>query len=48
MLLEESLIEVKEDFYHEEILFDDPDELMKIFADLEERNLNNILKTQEV
>jgi len=36
MLLEETLIDVPEDFYDEDILFDDPDQLMQIFADLEE------------
>ena len=36
-----------ESYYAEEILFNDPEQLMEIFTDLEEKNLKNIRKTQE-
>lgn len=47
-LLAEDLIDVKdENFYDEEILFDDPEQLMNIFSYLEEKNLAIIKKAQE-
>lgn len=43
-LLEQDLIDVPEDYYDEQILFDKPDQLMEIFQSLEERNLEIIKK----
>jgi hypothetical protein len=35
-LLKQDLINVPKDYYDEQILFDDPDQLMEVFAYLEE------------
>ena len=47
-LLEMDLIDVGEDFYDEEILFDSPDQLMDIYSMLEEQNLKMISNCQDV
>ena len=47
MLLKLDLIDVPEDFYQEELLFNEPERLMEVFTQLEEQNLQNISKTQE-
>lgn len=46
-LLEEDKIDVPADFYDEEVLFDDPEQLIEIFAGLEEQNLKKIKNCQE-
>jgi hypothetical protein len=43
MLYNEDLIPVDEDFYDEELCFKDPNDLNKIFSELEEQNLYLIL-----
>ena len=48
MLHKEDLIDVPDDFYDEDILFTDPNQLMEMFSDLEEANLDNIRKTQDI
>ena len=47
-LLAEDLIDVPEDFYHDEILYDHPDQLLARFEYLEDANLKNVLKTQDI
>ena len=42
------LIDVGEDFYDEEILFDSPNQLMEIYGILEENNLKTIGECQDV
>lgn len=45
-MLDDYLIEVAPDFYMEDVGFnDDPEELSKIFTDLEEKNLTMIHNT---
>lgn len=44
-LLENDDIDVPEDFYDEQILFDDPKDLMTIFEELQEINLDRIQKS---
>lgn len=46
-LLKEDLIDVPEDFYDEKILFEEPEQLMQIFTNLEEKNLDIIKKSQD-
>ena len=41
-MLAEDKIDVSNDFYDEEILFDSPDQLIEIFSLLEEQNLKKI------
>ena len=41
-LLKLDLIDVPRDYYDEQILFEDPEALMEVFAYLEEQNLKNI------
>lgn len=48
MLYNEDLIPVDEDFYDEELCFKDPNDLNKIFSELEEQNLYLILQSQEL
>ena len=48
MLFNEDLIAVEEDFYDEELCFKDPNDLNKIFSELEEQNLYLILQSQEL
>ena len=45
--LKQDLIDVPDDFYEEKIMFEDADDLMVVFKDLEDKNLTKILKTQE-
>ena len=47
-LLEKDLIDVPDDFYHDEILYDHPDQLLARFEYLEDANLKNVLKTQDI
>ena len=47
-LLEMDLIDVGEDFYDEEILFENPGQLMEIYSLLEEQNLKMISNCQDV
>jgi hypothetical protein len=47
-LLKLDLIELPEDFYEENMLFEEPEKLMDVFTQLEEQNLTNISKTQEL
>ena len=47
-LLEMDLIDVGDDFYDEEILFKDPNQLMEIYSLLEEQNLKKISECQDV
>ena len=42
--LREDLIDVPEDYYEEDILFNDPKQLLDIFTQLEEKNLTIIRK----
>lgn len=44
-LLKEDLIDVPDDFYEDEILYDHPDQLLDRFVSLEDANLKNVLKT---
>jgi len=46
-MLDEYLIVVPEDFYEEELFFKDPNDLEKIFGNLEEENLFLIHNRQE-
>ena len=39
ILFAEDLIDLDEDFFDEELLFNDPDDLNLIFSELEEQNL---------
>ena len=48
MLLEMDLIDVGDDYYNEEILFSDPDQLMEIYSQLEEQNLKKINECQDI
>ena len=48
MLFNEDLIDLPEDFFKEELLYNDPDELNAIFSELEEKNLYLIHMSQEV
>lgn len=43
--LKADLIDVPDDFYEEEILYDKPEQLMEVFKDLEDKNLAQIQKT---
>lgn len=45
--LKQDLIDVPDDFYEEKIMFEEADDLMVVFKDLEDKNLTKILKTQE-
>lgn len=47
-LLKLELIDVPKDFYYEELLFEEPERLMEVFTQLEEQNLQNVAKTQEI
>lgn len=46
-LFAEDLIEVDDDFFDEDLLFKDPDDLNMIFSELEEQNLYLIHQSQE-
>ena len=41
------LIDVPDDFYEDEILYDQPKQLLDRFEALEDENLKNVLDTQE-
>ena len=45
--LKDDLIDVPDDFYDEVVLYDNPEQLMDVFKDLEDQNLTKILKTQD-
>ena len=47
-LLVEDLIDVPDDFYEDEILYDNPEQLLARFEYLEDANLKNVLKTQDI
>ena len=47
MLFAEDLIELDENFFDEELCFNDPNDLNKIFSELEEQNLYLIHQSQE-
>jgi hypothetical protein len=47
-LLKEDKVDVPNDFYDEEILFDGPDQLIDIFSLLEEQNLKKIRACQDI
>lgn len=42
------MIDVPDDFYDDDILYDHPDQLMERFTSLEDANLKNVLKTQDI
>jgi len=44
-LLKEDFVDVDKDFYEEDILYKDPQQLMDNFSYLEDQNLKNIKKT---
>lgn len=46
MLFAEDLIQIDDEFFDEELCFDDPNELNQIFTDLEEKNLYLINQSQ--
>jgi hypothetical protein len=48
MLFAEDLIPVDDEFFDEELCFKDPNDLNKIFSELEEQNLYLILQSQEL
>lgn len=48
LLFANDLIPVDNDFYEEELLFKDPNDLNKIFGELEEQNLYLINQSQEL
>ena len=48
MLFAEDLIQIDDDFFDEELCFDDPNDLNQIFTDLEEKNLYLIHQSQEL
>lgn len=48
MLFKEDFIKVDDDFYDEDLLFADPNDLNKIFSELEEQNLYLIHQSQEL
>lgn len=48
MLFAEDLIQVEDDFFDEELCFDDPNDLNQIFSELEEQNLYLIHQSQEL
>lgn len=48
MLFKEDLIDLPEDFFDEELYYNDPNELNNIFSELEEKNLYAIHMSQEV
>ena len=43
-----SLVDVPDDYYKDELFFTDPEELLQIFAKLEEDNLSKILEQSEM
>lgn len=47
-MLAEDKIDVPNDFYDEDILFDSPDQLIDIFSLLEEQNLKKIRACQDI
>ena len=47
MLFAEDLIELDENFFDEDLCFNDPNDLNKIFSELEEQNLYLIHQSQE-
>lgn len=48
MLFAEDLIQIDDDFFDEELCFEDPNDLNQIFTDLEEKNLYLINQSQEL
>ena len=47
-LLHEDLIPLDESYYNEELCFNDPNDLNKIFGELEEQNLYLIHQSQDL
>ena len=47
-MLAEDLIDVPDDFYEDEILYTQPEQLLARFEYLEDANLKNVLKTQDI
>jgi hypothetical protein len=47
MLFAEDLIHLDENFFDEDLCFEDPNDLNKIFSELEEQNLYLIHQSQE-
>ena len=48
MLMREDLIDLPQDFFDEQLYFNDPNDLNNIFGELEEKNLYLIHMSQEV
>lgn len=48
LLFNEDLIDLPEEFFDEELLYSDPNDLNNIFSELEEKNLYLIHMSQEV
>jgi len=48
MLFAEDFIQLDENFFDEDLCFDDPNDLNKIFSELEEQNLYLIHQSQEL
>lgn len=48
LLFSEDLVDLPEDFFDEELLYSDPNDLNNIFSELEEKNLYLIHMSQEV
>ena len=48
ILMNEDLIDLPEDYFNEELLYTDPNELNEIFTQLEEKNLYLIHMSQEL
>lgn len=48
ILFKEDFIKVDDDFYNEDLCFTDPNDLNKIFSELEEQNLYLIHQSQEM
>ncbi len=48
MLFAEDLIQIDDDFFDEELCFNDPNDLNEIFTNLEEDNLYLISQSQEL
>lgn len=46
--LDDDRVEVPEDYYDEDILYDDTEQLMDIYSFLEEQNLKRIRESQDV
>lgn len=47
LLFAEDLVQLEEDFFDEALCFEDPNDLNKIFSELEEQNLYLIHQSQE-